>query len=275
MSALAPGRRGVRQSSLSVKVPRVATLRHAESSDGARIGFRASGDGAPILFVHGSCTSSADWAFAGPLLEDRFTVVTMDRRGRGESGDGPDHAIEREADDVLAVLAAAGAEMLVGHSYGALCSILAAERAEGLRRLVLYEPPIAVRESRVPDLEALLATGDLDTAVERFLRAASTPDDQLEAIRTSPAWPVLTDAVPVLPRELRACQGWRTPPGPIDVPLLFLLGGETDNPVYLDGVDDLLSAFPDHRRELILGQTHIGHVFAAEEFAELIAGFCS
>ena len=63
----------------------------------------------------------------------------MDRRGRGDSGDGPDDAMEREAQDVLTVLDAVDGKLLVGDSYGALCSILAAERTDRLRRLVLAE----------------------------------------------------------------------------------------------------------------------------------------
>ena len=247
---------------------------HVETSDGTRIAFRRSGAGDPILFVHGSCTSSADWAFVRPLLEGDFTVVTMDRRGRGESSDGPDYAMEREAEDTLAVLDAVGAEMLVAHSYGALCSTLAVQRTDRLRRLVLYEPPIAVRDPRIPDLEALLAAGKLDEAVASFLAEAAIPADQIEAIRASPAWPVLIDAVPVLPRELEACTTWSPPEGPIDVPLLYLVGGETDSSVYLAGIDDVLVAFPDRRRETIPGQRHIGHVLAADVFAKHVADFC-
>ena len=253
----------------------MTAVEHVASSDGTRIAYRTSGSGDPILFVHGSSTSSADWVFVLPRLADRFTVVTMDRRGRGKSGDGPDYSLEREAEDVLAVLEAAGAELLVGHSYGALCSILAAERTDRLRRLVLYEPPIAVGEDRVSGLDELVAAGKLDVALERFLRAAGTPDDQLEAIRSSAAWPVLLEAIPALPRELRAAAAWRHPRGPIDVPALFLLGGETNNPAYLDGLDDLQAVFPEACRETIPGQRHIAHVFAAAAFADLVAGFCS
>jgi pimeloyl-ACP methyl ester carboxylesterase len=253
----------------------VTAVQHVDSADGTPIAYRASGSGDPILFVHGSATSSADWAFVLPLLRDRFTVVTMDRRGRGASGDGAEHAMAREAEDVLAVLDAVGAELLVGHSYGALCSILAAERSDRLRRLVLYEPPIAARERDLRRLDEVVAAGELDAALEGFLRSAGAPDDQLEAIRSSPAWPVLLDAVPALPRELHACAAWRNPPGPIHVPALFLLGGETSSPVYLDGLDELQAAFPDARRELIPGQRHIGHVFAAGAFAGLVADFCA
>lgn len=209
------------------------------------------------------------------LLRDRFTVVTMNRRGRQDSGDGPDYAMAREADDVLAVLDAVGAELLVGHSYGALCSILAAERTERLRRLVVYEPPIAVREDHLGGLDQLVAQGDMEPVVEGFLRSAGTPDDQLEAIRSSPAWPILLDAATKLPRELRASAAWRHPPGPIRVPTLFLLGADTKSRVYLDGLDELQAAFPDSRRELIAGQQHVAHVFAAATVADLIASFCT
>jgi pimeloyl-ACP methyl ester carboxylesterase len=252
----------------------VSAPQHVESADGTPIAYRASGTGEPILFVHGAGTSGADWVFLAPLLSDRFTVVTMDRRGRGESGDAPEYAMDREAEDVLAVLEAVGGELLVGHSYGGLCSILAAQRTDRLRRLVLYEPSIGVTADRLDGLDERVADGRLDEALEGFLTGAGTPADQLAAIRSSPAWAVLLDAVPALPRELRAASGWRNPAGPIAVPALYLMGSETTSPAYLRGLDELLAAFPDLRRETIPGQTHIGHVFAADKFARLVADFC-
>ena len=122
----------------------MASIQHATSADGTSIGYRASGNGEPLLLVHGVATTGADWAFVRQHLRERFTVVTMDRRGRGESGDAGEHSMDREISDVLAVLDAIDGRLLVGHSYGALCSIGAAEQTDRLERLVLYEPPIAV-----------------------------------------------------------------------------------------------------------------------------------
>jgi pimeloyl-ACP methyl ester carboxylesterase len=253
----------------------VAAVEHVTSADGTRIAYRTWGSGDPILFVHGSATSGADWLLVLPLLRDRFTIVVMDRRGRGRSEDGRDYAMEREAEDILAVLDAARAEMLVGHSYGALCSILAAERTDRLRRLIAYEPPIAIRELSLRPLDELIDSGDHATALESFLRFAGAHEEQLNAIRSSPAWPTLLTAVPALSRELHAGAGWQHPRGPIDVPTLWLQGAETRSPAYLEGLGDLQGAFPALRLELIPDQRHFAHVFAAEIFASLVASFCT
>jgi len=252
----------------------MASPRYVESNDGTRIAYRASGRGDPILLVHGSATTSADWLFVLPLLREQFTVVTMDRRGRGLSGDGPSYSIEREAEDILTVLDTVDAEFLVGHSYGAMCSALAADRTERLSRLVLYEPPIGVPSGGLEPLEQLIARGDFDRALTGFLRAVGTSKEQLESIRSSPAWPSLTAVVPTLPRELRSCAAWTHLVGPIEVPTLFLRGAMTDSPVYLHGFGSFKSAFPNARTELIPGQLHVAHVFAAETFAGLVMDFC-
>ena len=251
-------------------------VQHARSADGTSIGYRQTGSGEPLVFVHGVATTGADWLFVRPHLRERFTLVMMDRRGRGSSGDSDaEYSMDREAEDVQAVLEAVDGRLLVGHSYGALCSILAAQRTDRLERLVLYEPPIAVQPAWLEGVDELVASGNLDLALETFLTSAGTSDEQLAAIRSSPAWPVLLEAVPPLPRELRACTGWRTPAEPIDIPTLFLLGAETTSPAYLDGLDDLLGAFTNLRKELLEDQLHVAHVFAAEHFARLVGDFCT
>jgi pimeloyl-ACP methyl ester carboxylesterase len=250
----------------------------AMSADGTPVAYRAGGVGDPIVLVHGAATSGRDWVFAARELRDRFTVVTMDRRGRGDSGDATSWDIEREAQDILAVLDAVGAELLVGHSFGGLCSIVAAQQTDRLRRLVLYEPPISIPPEALPGRQLLrerVQAGELDAALIGFLRSAGAPPDQLDVIRSSPAWPVLLDAVPVLPRELEAAAQWRNPAGPVDIPMLLLVGGDTTGAAYLDGLDELQSAFTDARRALIPGQQHLAHVFAAPEFARLVGDFCT
>src|SRR5680860_779516 len=94
-------------------------LLHVESHDGTRIAAHVDGAGPPLLLVHGATADhSTTWRFVGPMFEQRFTVYRMDRRGRGESGDGDDYSIEREFEDVAALVDAIGDPVLVvGHSY--------------------------------------------------------------------------------------------------------------------------------------------------------------
>jgi len=253
----------------------MAAPEHVASADGTRIAYRTWGNGDPILFVHGSATFGADWLLVLPVLRERFTIVSMDRRGRGASEDGPEYAMQREADDILAVLDATDARQLVGHSYGALCSILAAARTDRLRRFVIYEPPIAISEGSLPVIDQLVASGDHDTTLKTFLKFAGAPDEQLEAIRSSPAWPSLVTAIPTLPRELHAGAAWHHPRSSIDVPTLWLQGTETRSSAYLDNLEDVQGAFSILRRESIADQTHFAHVFAPEIFGSLIASFCA
>ncbi len=249
-------------------------VEHVVSADGTRIAYRSWGSGDAILFVHGSATSGADWLFVLPVLRERFTVVSMDRRGRGASEDEPGYEMQREAEDILAVLQATGAKLLVGHSYGALCCILAAERTDQLRRLVIYEPPIGISERSLPALDQLIAGGDHDLALETFLGFAGAGEEQLQAIRSSPEWASLLGAVPALSRELHAGAAWRHPRGPIDAPTLWLQGAQTTSPAYLDGLEELQSAFPKLHRELIPDQSHFAHVFSPDAFATLVVSFC-
>lgn len=253
----------------------MSAVQHVHSADGTQIAYRASGRGDPLVLVHGSGTSGSDWLFALPHLREEFTVVTMDRRGRGDSGDGTDYAIEREAEDILAVLEAVDGELLVGHSFGAICAVAAAARTDRLRRLVLYEPPIGVQALWVTALAEVVAAGDLDAALGTFLAGAGVRPVEIRALRSSPTWGVLLDSVPSIPRELGAVPAWVPPREPVEVPVLFLAGDETDSPAYFDRLDDLLSAFPALRRETISGQKHIAHILAAEEFAGLVADFVS
>ena len=115
----------------------------AISVDGTAIAALRSGQDPPVLLVHGGTSSAFSWGLVAPLIERRFTVYAMQRRGRGFSGDGPEYSIEREGEDVAALVEEIGEPVrLVGHSYGANCALEGALLTDSLRRLVLYEPAI-------------------------------------------------------------------------------------------------------------------------------------
>jgi pimeloyl-ACP methyl ester carboxylesterase len=132
--------------------------------------------------VHGTSADHARWDPVVPALGERFSVYAIDRRGQAGSGDAAKHSLEREAEDVAAVLDAVAGEWgvpvgLVGHSYGAICCLEEALRLPErlLGGLVLYEPPlltgaVAFPAAAVGRVEALIEEGDRDEAVAVFLR---------------------------------------------------------------------------------------------------------
>ena len=113
---------------------------HVVSRDGTSIAVWQSGEGPPLVLIHGAAADHSRWAPVLPALEQRFTVFAVDRRGRGRSGDANDYALEREFDDVVAVVESAGeAVNVLGHSYGGICALEAALLTDRIRKLVLYE----------------------------------------------------------------------------------------------------------------------------------------
>jgi hypothetical protein len=152
------------------------------SGDSMPIGYWRTGDGPPLVLVHGTSADHACWDPVLPALGEHFSVYAIDRRGQAGSGDATEHSLEREAEDVAAVIEAVAREHgapvgLVGHSYGAICCLEAALRLRGrlLGGLVLYEPPlptgaVAFPAGPVGRVEALIEGGDRDEAVAVFLR---------------------------------------------------------------------------------------------------------
>ena len=155
-----------------------ATMTRVESRDGTEIAVWTSGHGPPLVLVHGAVADHTRWRPLLPHLEPHVTVHAMDRRGRGASGDAPGYAIEREFEDVAAVVDAVAdasgfAADLYGHPFGGLCAFGGATLTAGIGKLVLYEgwPPADARARELPPgvggrLDALLAEGNRDGVVQ-------------------------------------------------------------------------------------------------------------
>jgi pimeloyl-ACP methyl ester carboxylesterase len=265
-----------------------ATLTRAVSRDGTEIGWWTSGEGPPLVLVHGAVADHTRWRPLLPYLEPHATVHAMDRRGRGASGDAPGYDLAREFEDVAAVVdavaAASGSAVdLYGHSFGGLCAFGGAALTANLGRLVLYEgwPPADPAARELPPdvgqrLDARLAEGDHDAVVETMFReVVRMPEADLAALRAQPAWTARVAAAPALVRELRAISRVAFDPAlaaRITVPALLLTGSDSRDPFAAD-TRTVAAALPDARVVVLEGQQHVADILDPEAFAGHLVGF--
>jgi pimeloyl-ACP methyl ester carboxylesterase len=259
---------------------------HAISRDGTTIGCSVVGTGSPLVLVHGGTADRSRWAGITPRLAGSFTVCAMDRRGRGLSGDGPEYAVEREFEDVAAVVDAESQRAatpvdLLGHSFGGICAMEGARLSSNVRRLVLYEPAgMAFDEPLPPDLidriERLIGSGDREGVLVTFFReAVQMPDHELSVFRGLPAWQGRLAAAHTLARELRAVEAYRYDReriATITVPTLVLAGG--DSPADVRHICDVVAgALPNGELHVLPGQQHIAMDTAPNLFVDAVVEF--
>jgi pimeloyl-ACP methyl ester carboxylesterase len=250
------------------------------SGDDTPIAVWRSGGGPPLVLVHGSTADHSRWAPVLPALEERFTVSAIDRRGRGRSGDADDYALEREFEDVAAVVEWAGDGVnVLGHSHGGVCVLEAALLTDKIRKLVLYEPPMGFVEwppEVVDRLEALLEAGKLDELLTFFLgEVAGLPPDQIELMRSLPAWEGRLAAAHTIPREERANREYAFDPDrfrELHVPTLFLEGGDSPDSFKAAG-EAVRAALPDCRVVVMPGQRHAAMDTGTELFTGEVLSF--
>lgn len=134
-------------------------MKTVTSADGTTIAYERTGSGPPLVLLHGGATTDhMTWNLTGvgPALSEQHTVYAIDGRGRGESGDADEYTLEREFEDVVAVVESIDEPVtLLGHSSGALMSLEAALRTGNLRKLILYEPPVQVGSHELVSEELL------------------------------------------------------------------------------------------------------------------------
>jgi pimeloyl-ACP methyl ester carboxylesterase len=259
-------------------------LLRVRSPDGARLAVWRSGEGPALVLVHGTTVSHGDWLPVLPALRRQFTVYAMDRRGIGASGDAEAYALEREFEDVAAVADSVGEPVfLVGHSFGALCSLEAALLTPNIRKLVLYEPPIPIADGNEfhPDnllgrLEACLAAGRPDEVLATFLReVAGQEPERIELQRRARSWPDRVATAHTIVREVRGTHFYRLRPERLRamaVPTLMLLGGESPRK-HQAASPAVAAALPNARLEVLPGQMHIAIHLAPRQFLDAVLPF--
>jgi pimeloyl-ACP methyl ester carboxylesterase len=234
--------------------------------------------------VHGVGAANALAWNVRPALERQFTLYAMDRRGHGASGDGPTYAIEREFEDVAAVVDSLETPVyLLGHSFGGLCALEAALLTQNVRKLVLYEPlPIRLfgepdyQVENVEKLDRLLDAGDRERALTTFYgEIVGLSDRDIGGLKSSPAWGERLASAHTIPRELRAEEGYRFDPlrfKELETPALLLVGGDSQAPVKR-GCVAIAGVLKNGRTSLLPGQEHLAMYTAPDLFFSEVQTF--
>ena len=247
----------------------------------------------PLLLIHGATADHTTFRVVGPMFATRRRVVAMDRRGRGASGDAPagtPYAVQREYDDVAAVVEAiagrvGGVVDVLGHSFGGRVALGAAPLTSRIGRLVVYESAPAPagmsfdRPGLVERLAELEAAGDRVELMRAFMtEVVGMTVDELAAYEANPVWPIRLAAAHTLVRELTAEAGdgdgaaIRRLGGAVRVPVLQLLGGES-RAVFAAGTEALDRALPDGRIVVLPGQKHAAHHGDPDRFVAEVERF--
>lgn len=255
------------------------------SSDGIPLVVWVGGEGPPIVLVHGSFSDHTAWNLPVGALNKHFTTFSMDRRGFGASGDGAVYSIERDFDDVAAVVdtvAARSGERVVlwGHSYGANCAMGGANISTNIHHLVLYEPSLGLSYAAgaIEAAEAALAAGDRETAVVRMLfDVLEMSHDEIDALRSSQRWSQILAGAHTAPRECRVEEAWVYAPGQfdgIDAPTLLLSGSESPSSV-IEATRRAAKAIPNARIHVLEGHAHFAHRTDPAMVVSIIRDFSS
>ena len=255
-------------------------MERISSSSGATVSYFKYGNGPALVLVHGAFSDhETNWELVKPILRERFTVYAIARRGRGDTDATEGHSLNDEVMDVVAVIQAVGDPVfLLGHSYGAHCSLAAAVLVPGLvRKLVLYEAvwPRVVSPKVLARLEPLAAAGAWDDFAITFFRdTLAVPISELDALRRTDLWPPIVADGKASLGDLRAISKYDFKPerfNSLAIPVLLQIGTESPRDLYV--TDVLATVLPDVRIQELPGQAHEGMTTSPEMYADAVTRF--
>jgi pimeloyl-ACP methyl ester carboxylesterase len=272
------GAKGEDRKGTSLKAQANESVTFAQSNDGTKIAFEKAGKGPAVVIVGGALSRREDGAPLVEKLADRFTVYTYDRRGRGESGDTKPYAVEREIEDLGALIEQAGGSAYVyGVSSGAALSLQGAERLGPTKvlKLALYEPPYGQKERDFNEqklrVDQLVQTGEPGDAAAYFFTAIGTPPQAVEDMKRSPKWEGIRKVDHTLAYDYAVLGNGSVPDSvkSITVPTL-VMHGEKSMGFMAPTAERIAELMPNARRKAIEGQAHQA---APEAVAPLLVEF--
>ncbi|GAA5065347.1 pimeloyl-ACP methyl ester carboxylesterase [Thermocatellispora tengchongensis] len=247
------------------------------SADGTAIAFERTGTGPALVITGGALNTRHSPGPLVPLLAGHFTVYTYDRRGRGDSGDTPPYAPEREVEDLAALIAAAGGTAYAyGHSSGAALVLRAMIAGAGVARAALYEPPYALDAAEAAAgaeagrrIAGLIGQGRRGDALEAFMTGVGLPRQMIGQMRSTPMWAALEAVAHTLPYDFALTGGGLPRVSGAGGPVLVLDGG--DSPEWMRATARALAAALPRGAHLTLdGQ---GHDVAPDVIAPVLTEF--
>lgn len=250
---------------------KVETVQRVTSKDGTRIAYEKSGSGPALLLVNGALATRSGSSTLAKLLATHFTVYSYDRRGRGDSADTKPYRVEREIEDMAALIEAAGGSAYVyGKSSGACLALEAASSlGDKIKKLAIYEAPYneaagaaAQWKEFTSKLDGLLAADRRADAVTLFMKFVGASDEAIAGMRASAAWPAMEAMAPTLAYDNAVVGDDRSVPVEVAAKVkaitLVMDGGASSGPMpYMrPTADKLAKAIPGARRHTIEGQAH-------------------
>ena len=245
-----------------------------QSKDGTTIAFDKRGDGPAVVLVDGAMgtRSSGSKPELAKLLAQRFTVYSYDRRGRGASGDTKPYAVEREIEDIEALIDEAGGSAFVyGHSSGGCLALDATVKlADKVKKLAMYEAPYnddpeaqKAWGQYIKNLTEALASDRRGDAVALFMAYVGMPAAQIEGMRHAPFWGGMEAIAPTLAYDHTAIMGedGSIPTelaARVHVPTL-VMSGDNGAPFMLETAKTLSKVIPGAKLRTLDGQTHDVH----------------
>lgn len=252
------------------------------SKDSTSIAFDRTGNGPPVVLVLGALNSRKTGAKLAKMLSSRFTAVSYDRRGRGNSKDESPYSVNKEVDDLAAVVDALGEPVfLYGHSSGGALALEAALALKSrVRKVAVYEVPFSTEphesdaaRSYVASLRSLLADDRRDDAVELFIRSVGVSAKQIEALKRLPMWKGLTRLAPTLRYDAEVLgDGYEVPTGrlaKVARPTL-VMHGEAGTASMAAAARAIAASVPKARLLALPGQ---GHGVSPKALAPLLEEF--
>ncbi|MCU1440634.1 MAG: alpha/Beta hydrolase fold [Rhodoglobus sp.] len=254
------------------------------SADGTRIAYDSEGTGPVVILIAGAFQFRAfdptTVEMAAKLASQGLTVVNYDRRGRGESADARSYGLERDIEDIAALIDAHGGRAgLYGSSSGGAIALAAAAAGLPVTRLALWEVPLGDELGSggaefLGGLRERIAAGDGDATIEYFMK--DMPPQWLEGAKQSPGWPIMTALAPSLEADSEALAWTQSEPraqlwASVTQPTLVLLGEDT-LPLMPPAAESILASLADARLVTIPAAMH---EWAIDDLVPVLAEFFS